>query len=180
MWTLEVESMTTKLWLPIVILAGTAVAGALWYFSQSPPQLPATPSDAPVPVEEALSWDELRTEVDQMDALEIRQQGLLLFKSGDPDHAFLLFKQAANKGDGWSARAVGLMYDPSTFDAEDFTPEKTAFSKPNPRKALQWYDKAIEQGDEAAGPLRDTLIEHLREAAAGGDEKAQRILKRVE
>lgn len=172
--------MTTKIWLAIVILTSVVVAGVLWYFSQSTPQLPATPSDAPVPNEKALGWDELRTGVDHLDALETRQQGLLLFKSGDPDNAFLLFKRAANKGDGWSARAVGLMYDPATFAAEDFTPEKTAFSKPNPRKALQWYEKAIQQGDDDARPLRDRLVAQLREAAAGGDLKAQRILKRVE
>ncbi len=116
--------MTTKIWLPIVILAGMVAAGGAWYFSLSPLQLPATPSDAPVPDVAALSWKELRTGVDQMDALEVRQQGLLLFQSGDPDHAFLLFKRAANKGDGWSARAVGLMYDPATFAAGDFAPEK--------------------------------------------------------
>ncbi len=171
--------MTTKIWLPIVILAGAMVAGGVWYFSLSPLQLPATPSDAPAPDVAALSWKELRTGVDQMDALEVRQQGLLLFHSGDPDRAFLLFKSAANKGDGWSARAVGLMYDPATFAAGDFAPEKTAFSKPNPRKALQWYEKAIEQGDGDARPLRDRLVEHLREAAASGDGQAQRILKRV-
>ena len=170
--------MTTKFWLPIVILAGVAVAGGFWFFSLSPPPLPATPSDAPVPDVEALSWEELRTGVSQMEALEIRRQGLLAFQSGDPDQAFLLFKSAANKGDGWSARAVGLMYDPATFAAEDFEPEKTAFSKPNPRKALQWYGQAIEQGDEDARPLRDRLVAYLREAAVGGDAEAQRILKR--
>ena len=100
--------MITKFWLPIVILTGVVMAVAIWYFSQSPAPLPATPSDAPVPKEKALSWDEIRSGVDQLDALETRQQGLLLFKSGDPDHAFLLFKRAASKGDGWSARAVGF------------------------------------------------------------------------
>lgn len=171
--------MKTKNGLPILILAGVAVAGGFWYFSPSPPPLPATPSDAPAPDVEARSWEELRTGVDQMEAFEIRQQGILLFQSGDPDQAFLLFKSAANKGDGWSARAVGLMYDPATFAAEDFASEKSAFSKPNPRKALQWYEKAIEQGDGDAQPLRDRLVAHLREAAAGGDTQAQRILKRI-
>lgn len=171
--------MTIKLWLPMVILVGVVVAGSFWYFSRSPPRLPATPSDAPTPDVVALSWEELRTGVEQMDALEVRQQGLLSFHSGDADQAFLLFKNAATKGDAWSARAVGLMYDPATFAAEDFAPDKTAFSKPNPRKALQWYEKAIEQGDEDARPLRDRLVAHLRETAAGGDAEAQRILKRV-
>jgi TPR repeat protein len=172
--------MKTKVWLSILVLACVLGAGGFWYFAESPPKLPATPSDAPVPDVEALSWEELRTEVDQMERLEVRQQGVLLFQSGDPDQAFLMFKKAANKGDGWSARAIGLMYDPATFAAGDFAPEKTAFSKPNPRKALQWYDKAIEQGDTDAQRLRERLLAHLREAAAEGDAQAQRILKRVQ
>jgi len=172
--------MRTEHWLPIVILAGVAVAGGLWYFSPSPPELPATPSGAPAADTKALSWEELRTGVAQMEMLEIRQQALLLLQSSDPDKAFLLFKKAAEKGDGWSARAVGLMYDPATFAAEDFSPENTAFSKPNPRKALQWYAKASEQGDADARLLRDRLIAYLQKAAALGDAEAQRILKRVQ
>ena len=172
--------MKTKVWLPILILAGAVGAGGFWYFAQSPAPFPASPGDAPAPDVEALSWEELRSGVEAMDRLEIRQQAVLLFQSGDPDQAFLMFKQAASKGDGWSARAVGLMYDPATFAAEDFAPEHTAFSKPNPRKALQWYDKAIEQGDADARPLRERLIAHLREAAAAGDAEADRILKRVQ
>jgi hypothetical protein len=172
--------MTTKLWLPILILAVALATGGYWYFSQTPEQLPTTPSDAPLPDVEVLNWDRLRTGIEQMGALEIREQGLLAFHRGDPDHAFLLFKNAAGKGDGWSARAVGLMYDPATFAAEDFTATKTAFSKPNPRKALQWYGKAIALGDEESQPLRDRLLAQLRQAAASGDLEAQRVLKRFE
>jgi TPR repeat protein len=169
-----------KHWLAFIGLAGFLAAAILWYFAIAPSRIPAS-SEATAPAQVGpMSWEDLRAGIDRMPALEIRQQGLLLLQSGDPDHAFLLFKNAAKRGDAWSARAVGQMYDPATFAAADFTPRRTAFSKPNPRKALQWYQQAIEQGDQQAGALRTRLIGHLQEAAAAGDSTAARILKRIE
>ena len=113
-----------------------------------------------------------------MEPLEIRKHGVRIFQQGDPDKAFVLFKTAARKGDGWSALAVGEMYDPATFAATDFTASRTAFSKPNPGKALQWYELALANGETKAQEPRERLITRLRRAAAEGDVAAQRILRK--
>ena len=165
----------------IFLLPAVVAIGVLWYlFFQPPPPSPASLSEAPIPKVKALDWDTLRTSLEQMDAFEIRQHGVRIFQQGNPDNAFLLFKAAAKKGDGWSAIAVGEMYDPATFSAADFDEKKTAFSKPNPRKALEWYDRALAQGEAQAQARRDTLIAHLKKAAAGGDTSAGKLLKKFD
>ena len=171
--------MKSRIWLPLIVLPALVVIVAAWYFYSQPPPSPASLSEAPVPKVNALGWDMLRANVDQMNALEIRQHGIRIFQQGDPDKAFLLFKSAAKKGDGWSALAVGEMYDPATFSAADFDAKRTAFTEPNPRKALEWYDKALAQGEAQAQPLRDQLVAHLKQAAAGGDPVARRLLQKL-
>ena len=171
--------MNTKIWLTIVavVVVVTGAVGLLLYL-QGPPS-PASLSEAPKSQAQGLSWEELLARIETKDAAEIREHGLRYFQTGDPDRAFLMFKTAAKRGDGWSALAVGEMYDPATFNAADFNPARTAFTKPNPRKALQWYDQAIANGENRAEPLHERLVVHLRDAAAGGDTKAQRLLDKV-
>jgi TPR repeat protein len=169
--------MTRKTWLLLAALVVfIALGGAIWYWpaDTSPPSL----TQAPAARVDALSWDELRAGIDGMGPGEIRAHGVRLFQEGDPDKAFVLFKTAAKRGDGWSALALGEMYDPATFAAADFTSKRTAFSKPNPRKALQWYEQALANGEAQAEAPRDRLIAHLRTAAAAGDAAAQKILQR--
>ena len=171
--------MKTKVWLPLValsLLAIVAIAVILFLSTQSgPPSL----TQAPIPEVKALTWDELLESLVDKEGAEIRQHGVRFFQQGDPDKAFLLFKQASKKGDGWSSMVIGEMYDPATFAAEDFNAKRTAFSKANPRKALQWYDQAISQGERQAEERRNQLIERLRLAAAGGDSSAERLLQKV-
>ncbi|MDH3451023.1 MAG: hypothetical protein OEN20_01290 [Gammaproteobacteria bacterium] len=171
--------MNTKIWLTtaavVVVLA--AAVGTLLYL-QDPPT-PVSLRDAPLSKAQELSWEQLLAKIETMDGVEIREHGLRYFQAGDPDKAFLMFKTAAKRGDGWAALAVGEMYDPATFNAADFTPTRTAFTKPNPRKALQWYDQAIANGEDRAEPLYDRLVSYLSDAAAGGDVKAQRLLDKV-
>lgn len=170
--------MNIKIWLLIVALLAIAL-GFGWYMLGDPPQQAASLSEAPVPKVEPLSWHELKASAEFLEARELREHGVRIFQEGDPDRAFLLFKTAAKKGDGWSALAAGEMYDPATFAAVDFTPSKTAFSKPNPGKALSWYDQALKYGEERARPLRERLVVYLEQAAAQGDAKARRILQRA-
>jgi len=109
--------MKMKIWLPVMVLVAVMAGGAFWYFFlQTPPSLTSL-SSAPTPRVEALSWEQLRTGLAQMEAVEIRRHGVRFFQQGDPDRSFLLFKTAAKKGDGWSALVVGEMYDPATFAA---------------------------------------------------------------
>ncbi|MDH3377661.1 MAG: hypothetical protein OEQ39_11980 [Gammaproteobacteria bacterium] len=171
--------MKTKIWLAMVtvVVVVTGAVGLVLYLQESPS--PASLSEAPKSQAQGLKWEELLAKIESMDGAEIREHGLRYFQAGDPDKAFLMFKTAAKRGDGWSALAVGEMYDPATFSAADFSPTRTAFNKPNPRKALQWYDQAIANGEDRAEPLYDRLLVYLQDAAAGGDAKAQRLLDKV-
>jgi hypothetical protein len=171
--------MKTKIGLPIGVLLALVAGGLYWYFELRVTPPPASLADAPAPEVEALDWEVLLERIDAMAPAEIRQHGVRWFRQGDPDRAFLLFKTAAKKGDGWSALAIGEMYDPATFAAKDFGPEDTAFSKPNPRKALQWYEQAIARGEAQAWPLYDRLLAQQQRAADRGDEAAQRLLKTI-
>lgn len=169
--------MKNKIWLPIILLIGAA--GAFYWFVLKGPSTPPSLTEAPPPQVEALTWEQLIASLADKPGQEIRQHGVRFYQAGDPDKAFLLFKQAAKKGDGWSAMVIGEMYDPATFAAKDFDPKRTAFTKPNPRKALQWYDQAVDNGETQASERRDKLILELRAAAANGDQGARRILQKL-
>lgn len=173
--------MNKKIGPALILLAALvpAAIAAYWYLYLPGSATPDSLAEAPAPEIEAVDWEELRTRHEELQAEELRTHGLRYFHEGDPDKAFLMFKTAAKKGDGWAALAVGEMYDPNTFAAKDFTPRRTAFTKPNPRKALEWYTLAIEQGEPKAAPLRERLIAHLSEAARVGDSEARRVLQKV-
>ena len=171
--------MNRRNWLFLIALVAFAgLGGGIWYAFVYTAESPVSLTQAPAPKVEALSWEELRASIDQMEPVQIRQHGVRIFQQGDPDKAFVLFKTAARKGDGWSALAVGEMYDPATFAAKEFTVQRTAFSKPNPAKALQWYERALANGETQAQEPYDRLITHLRRAAAEGDVTAQRIVRK--
>ncbi len=64
---------------------------------------------------------------------------------GDANSALAILEESARRGHAPSARAVGEMYDPTLWGE---TP--SPFSRPNPREALRWYEKAAELGDQDA------------------------------
>jgi TPR repeat protein len=55
--------------------------------------------------------------------------------------AFLLLRNAANKGNAAAALALGQMYDPATY-----SPETSPLPAPNPEQAVEWYRQAAEAG----------------------------------
>lgn len=120
-----------------------------------------------------LSWKEVRSRLPDMTGSAIRECAVSFANAGDPDNAFLVFKQAAKKGDELSATAIGEMYDPMTFESD---PSKTPFSEANPKKALEWYDQALAQGDAQVKVRIDRLITRLEKKARAGDPEAKRIL----
>lgn len=171
--------MNAKILLMCLVLVIAAAAGVYLQFFTAPPTPPSL-TEAPPSKVEVLTWEQLLESLADKAALEVRQHGIRFFQDGDPDKAFLLFKQASKKGDGWSAMVIGEMYDPATFAAENFDSKKSAFSKPNSRKALQWYDLAIKDGEGQAESRRKQLIAYLQTEADGGDTKAQRLLQRLQ
>jgi hypothetical protein len=172
--------MKLKIGLIAISLSLIVVITLLFVLYEPAPTAPTSLTEAPVPTVKKLTWEQLLESLADKEGAEVRQHGIRFFQASDPDKAFLLFKKAAAKGDGWSAMVIGEMYDPATFAAKDFDQGRTAFSKPNPRKALQWYGQALQQGESKAQALYDTLITSIKKAAKEGDRSAERLLKRIE
>lgn len=102
------------------------------------------------------------------------------------DGAFLLLRNAANKGNAPAALALGQMYDPATY-----SPDTSPLPAPNPEQATEWYRQAAEAGiaeaqyrlgvllmsgkiDEPDGPERG--VAWLRKAADQGHPQAKDAL----
>jgi len=117
------------------------------------PPLPLVAAPARLP-----AWLKLRDTIEYMSAAKVRQHGIWFHQAKDADKALLLFKTAARKGDGWSALAIGAMYDPLLFEAKTFDPKQTAFSKPNLEMAQCWYQLAYNLGEKRGKPRLDALM----------------------
>ena len=130
------------------------------------PPLPQTAPPGRLP-----AWFKLRDTVQYMDATMVRQYGLWFMQAKDPDKALLLFKTAARKGDGWSALAIGAMYDPNLFNAKDFRSEQTAFSKANADMAYCWYRVAENLGEKRA----EIRLDKLKVSRKGGGVQLSKI-----
>ena len=102
------------------------------------------------------------------------------------DGAFLLLRNAANKGNAPAALVLGQMYDPATY-----SPDTSPLPAPNPEQATEWYRQAAEAGiaeaqyrlgvllmsgkiDEPDGPERG--VAWLRKAADQGHPQAKDAL----
>jgi hypothetical protein len=115
------------------------------------------------PVMDTPTWPQLRDKLDDLRTMEIRRYALAFLDAQDPDTALLLFREAARKGDGEAALAVGAMYDPLLF--ESGAGARTPFSKANRELARCWYQVAWTLGDVRAW----ARVRHL----AAGDAQTQ-------
>lgn len=75
-----------------------------------------------------------------------------LRQAGQMDRAFAVARELANNGYGPAAFMVAELYDPLHW-----TDAGSPLSRPNPRKALDWYQRAAEQGVGEARARYDTL-----------------------
>ncbi|MCF8002682.1 MAG: protein kinase [Chromatiaceae bacterium] len=75
-----------------------------------------------------------------------------LQEAGQLDRAFAVARELANKGDGPAAFLVAEFYDPLYWTEAD-----SPLSKPNPRKALEWYQQAAARGVGEAQTRYDAL-----------------------
>ncbi|VAX09150.1 hypothetical protein MNBD_GAMMA26-2312 [hydrothermal vent metagenome] len=128
-------------------------AGQLQLLKFPDPPLPLVAAPGRLP-----AWFKLRDTVEYMDAAKVRQHGIWFHQTADADKALLLFKIAARKGDGWSALAIGAMYDPLLFESQSFNSRQTAFSKANLEMAYCWYLVARDLGERRAKPRLDALV----------------------
>lgn len=119
------------------------------------------------PVTELPSWPQLREKLDELAAMEIHGYALAFLAAQDPDTALLLFREAARKGDGRSALAVGAMYDPLLFESD--TQASTPFSKANRELARCWYQVAWTLGEVRAWARVKGLAVHDTQAASAAE-----------
>ncbi|MBL8836748.1 MAG: hypothetical protein JNL66_10900 [Alphaproteobacteria bacterium] len=98
---------------------------------------------------------------------EVFRMGETLWNQGSYDVALLLFEDSSRRGYGPAHTRIGKLYDPATFQAG------RPFQRANARKALEHFDAAAAAGDAAARPLRQALVERLRETARGSDAPAR-------
>lgn len=90
---------------------------------------------------------------------------------GNLDDAYLLYRFAARQGHAQAALIVGTLADPAYHDATgSYLPE------PNPEQAYKWYSVAAAAGNAEAEQRLQDLQTQVEQAAAAGDEQAQRLM----
>ncbi len=127
------------------------------------PAFPSPPLPLAEPPAELPTWSQVQDRLQSMDTDESRQHGLWFLQASQPDTALVLFEKAASKGDGWSALAIGAMYDPLVLEAEAFGPRPTWIRKPDANTAMCWYRLAQNLGAKQAG----VRIEMLKARGTG-------------
>jgi TPR repeat protein len=93
---------------------------------------------------------------------------------GEADVALLLLEQAEAQAYAPAILAIGRLYDPVHFDPRD-----SPFTHANPDRALDYYRRALDAGDEEARAAIDRLESWAEEAAAEGDPEAEALLERL-
>lgn len=144
-------SQSPWLWAALVLVAATGLGGYYFFLSGpdgTPPQETVTASAG------RSSWTDrykLLQGADQAGAeLLALHKEIIADQSPDFDTAFRALDLAAMRGNGQAAMQLAALYDPASFD-ERF------FSKPNPLKAHEWYEKARAAQIESAAPAIENL-----------------------
>ncbi len=91
-------------------------------------------------------------------------------QSGRTDDALLLYFFAAREGHGPSAMKLARAADPTSFH------EGGLFMQADPLQAHKWYDRAAAAGVDEARQAQAQLRTRVEQAAAAGDEQAQRLM----
>ena len=92
-------------------------------------------------------------------------------QAGNLDDAYLLYRYAANHGEARAALALGTQADPAYHSAAN-----SILPGPEPEQAIKWYRMAVADGNKEAASRLKALRKRTEQAAAAGDEQAQRLL----
>lgn len=84
--------------------------------------------------------------LDQLDASQLLQRGLVMLSRGNVRAAQLLLERAADLGSGEAAFALA-----TTYDGAPGAPRPGSEVRPNADQALRWYARARELGAKDAG-----------------------------
>jgi hypothetical protein len=191
------ERRASYLWVATLTAALVAI-GATWLFlderpadpSRAPVTTPAPPAAPTLPAPNLTLDGARRALAADPAAGDARALADRHLDARSLDGAFLLYRHAAERGDGEAALAVGRMYDPMTHGAAT-----SPLPAPNPDQALVWYRKAADAAvpeaefrlaelllsgkvDVADGP--EQAVPLLRRAAERGHEPARRKLAELE
>ena len=90
---------------------------------------------------------------------------------GYADDAYLLYRFAARHGHGQAALVLGTQADPALH--ADANPDSL---NSTPEQAYKWYNMAVAAGNEEAVARLQALRKRVEQAAAAGDERAQRLM----
>jgi TPR repeat protein len=178
----------------LMALAAIVTVLAMWLWpvdeEQAPPPLPqplSAPQGAaehppsPVAAESAAAAAggeqarafiaRLRADSEPPDADVVFTEAERLQGNGNLDDAYLLYRFAARHGNAQAALVLGTQADPAYYtDATGYLPG------PEPEQAYKWYRVAIAAGNQEAVTRLQDLRKRLEQAAAGGDEQAQRLM----
>jgi TPR repeat protein len=110
----------------------------------------------------------------KLDPSALIARGDEFLRQSDVISARLFYRLAAANGSAAGAIAMGSTYDPVFL-------ERNAVRgvKPEPRKALEWYQTAVELGDPGGKTRSAELLNVLRIDAARGDAQARAILEKA-
>jgi len=98
-----------------------------------------------------------------------------LQREGNQEDAYLLYRYAANHGEARAALALGTQADPAYHSAAN-----SILPGPEPEQAIKWYRMAVADGNKEAAARLKALRKRTEQAAAAGDEQAQRLMLQLQ
>jgi TPR repeat protein len=152
---------------------------------------PAAPATAPAAtVARVFNEDELRKFLGANPAAPAaNDEGQAYLQAGHPDLALLIYRYAQRKGDPAAAKAIGRMYDPTTYSKTT-----SAFDTPDADQAATYYEQAAKAGDVEAEFLLGRVLAKgltsqpdavergvvwLQRAQQGGNSEAAQLLTQI-
>jgi len=164
----------------IAILAVVIGVGAYFFFmgegSDFPlfrqPATSIAPPEGGVPGEAARRLiHETRAEGGAPDVSRLFPIAIGFQREGRVTDAHLLLFYLARAGHGESARLLAEMYDPLHYSSA-----ASIMDEPDPEQAWKWYSQAARGGDVIATERLAVLRDWVEEAAAQGNEQAEKLL----
>ena len=167
-----------------IVTAVVVIVAAVWLFmaGDEPEPIPepaGRPLDTVQPAETAAERgdsareliDELQSDDGEPDYAQAYERAGAFRSEGRTADAQLLYFFAARGGHADAAFDLATLYDPTRDpQASGLTGEPDAF------QAYRWYRAAEGAGHEQAGERLSQLRDWAKEAAAGGDTEAERLL----
>jgi hypothetical protein len=184
----------------VIVLAAASLLGAAYLkhwppFATVPSAASVPPAAAPATAPAAtsarvFSEDEVRKFLGANPAVPAaNDEGEAYLKAGHPDLALLIYRYAQRKGDAAAAKAIGRMYDPTTYSKTT-----SAFDASNADQAATYYEQAAKAGDVEAEFLLGRLMAKgltsqsdgvergvvwLQRAQQGGNSEAAQLLTQI-